>query len=123
MKTYSNFTDLNKNLIITMEECAEVQQIASKILRFGLDSYHPDDPTTSNSTRLENELGDLLAMVDILEATGVVTIEGLKKAKDHKLDKLAKFYDYTPTEPAPKPISPCASCDQDDSCAMCELGD
>ena len=52
-------------LRITQEECAEVIQAISKISRFGIDNLKPGKPKT-NREHLEEELGDLLAMIDIL---------------------------------------------------------
>jgi hypothetical protein len=47
-------------LVCLMEECAEVQQIAAKCLRFGLDNYHPsDEAKTPNYQELRRELNDL----------------------------------------------------------------
>lgn len=43
-----------------IEECSEVIKVASKIRRFGWDSYHPDDPEhTPNTKRLFNEMQDV----------------------------------------------------------------
>ena len=50
---------------ILQEECAEVIQAVSKCSRFGIDNYKPGKPLT-NREHLEEELGDLLAMVDIM---------------------------------------------------------
>ena len=53
-------------LIALMEECAEVQQAASKVLRFGLDDKYKDQPT--NQERLSTELTDLIAVCDMIVA-------------------------------------------------------
>lgn len=54
-------------LEILQEEAAEVIQIISKIKRFGLYSYHPDDESkTSNIAHLSVEIGDFVAIVDLL---------------------------------------------------------
>lgn len=50
-----------------MEECAEISIIASKIKRFGLNSYNPHDPEqTTNRTLLIRELNDLMAAIEII---------------------------------------------------------
>ena len=47
-------------LIHVSEECGEVIQEATKIIRFGLDNYHPDDTTmTPNKLRLASEVAQL----------------------------------------------------------------
>jgi len=79
-------------LLIMQEECAEVTQAISKVFRFGINSYHPSTGL-SNRESLVNELGDLLAMVDlILEDTTLnVTREELENAKQSKFQKLTKW--------------------------------
>lgn len=59
-------------LVILMEECAEVTQRASKILRFGLSEIQADQNLT-NSDRLSLEIADLLAAVDMLAEAGAIT--------------------------------------------------
>jgi len=56
---------------ILQEECAEVIQAVSKISRFGIDNFKPGKPKT-NREHLEEELGDLQAMVDILQELDIV---------------------------------------------------
>lgn len=49
-----------ERLVILNEECAEVQQIISKILRHGYGSYNPfDEKKTPNRELLNMELGHL----------------------------------------------------------------
>lgn len=75
---------------ILSEECAEVIQAISKVHRFGLDNYKPGKPKT-NREHLEEELGDLLAMIDILEDMEVVSWDNLEIAKQAKIEKLKKW--------------------------------
>lgn len=75
---------------ILSEECAEVIQAISKCHRFGIDNYKPGKPKT-NREHLEEELGDLLAMIDILQEMGVVNWNNLTAAKRAKIDKLKKW--------------------------------
>lgn len=50
----------HERLALLIEECAEVQQIACKILRHGYESYNPNDPDrTDNRTLLSIEIGHL----------------------------------------------------------------
>lgn len=54
-------------LDILQEEAAEVIQIISKIKRFGLYSYNPNDlEKTTNIAHLSVEIGDFVAIVDLL---------------------------------------------------------
>jgi NTP pyrophosphatase (non-canonical NTP hydrolase) len=75
---------------ILSEECAEVIQAISKCHRFGLDNYKPGKPKT-NREHLEEEIGDLLAMVDILLDMGVVESAVLESAKLAKIEKLKQW--------------------------------
>lgn len=75
---------------ILSEECAEVIQAISKCHRFGMDNYKPGKPKT-NRDHLEEELGDLMAMVDILLEAGVIDSDHLEVAKLAKIEKLKKW--------------------------------
>ena len=56
-----------ENLELVIEECAEVIQAATKILRFGVDDRHPDYyDGMSNSQALAEEVGQLLHCIDRL---------------------------------------------------------
>ena len=72
---------------ILQEECAEVIQAVSKVNRFGLDNFKPGKPKT-NREHLEEELGDMLAMIDILHEMDVVSRANLEAAKEEKIEKL-----------------------------------
>jgi NTP pyrophosphatase (non-canonical NTP hydrolase) len=75
---------------ILQEECAEVIQAVSKVSRFGLDNYKPGKPKT-NREHLEEELGDMLAMIDIMLANDIVNGTNLDLAKRAKIEKLKKW--------------------------------
>lgn len=75
---------------ILSEECAEVVVAVSKCHRFGMDNYKPGKPKT-NREHLEEEIGDLLAMVDIMLDKGLITIEHLEAAKIAKIEKLKQW--------------------------------
>jgi NTP pyrophosphatase (non-canonical NTP hydrolase) len=75
---------------ILQEECSEVIQAVSKINRFGIDNYKPGKPKT-NREHLEEELGDLLAMIELLETDGVISRVKLEVAKTAKFEKLKKW--------------------------------
>jgi NTP pyrophosphatase (non-canonical NTP hydrolase) len=75
---------------ILQEECAEVIQAVSKISRFGIDNYKPGKPKT-NREHLEEELGDMLAMIDILSEMDLVSWDNMEIAKQAKIEKLKKW--------------------------------
>ena len=82
--------DYKEVMSILQEECAEVIQAVSKINRFGMNNYKPGKPKT-NKEHLEEELGDLLAMICILEKMGVVGQANLEAATKAKIEKLKKW--------------------------------
>jgi len=75
---------------ILQEECAEVIQAVSKISRFGLDNLKPGKPKT-NREHLEEELGDLYAMINILHEMDIVSWSAIEKASDVKVEKLKQW--------------------------------
>jgi len=75
-------------LQILQEECAEVIQATSKIFRFGFESSHPDTPHKTNTDHLQEELGDLLAMIDLLSMHKVIDLNCLLVYKHAKIEKL-----------------------------------
>lgn len=77
-------------LLIAQEECAEVTQAISKVFRFGLDSVHKG---VSNQEHLEEEVGDLMCMIDLLIDTGIVREGAVMAARDEKFNKLAQWSD------------------------------
>lgn len=82
-------------LCITQEECAEVSQAISKIFRFGWDSTHPVTGV-NNKQHLEEEIGDLQAMIDILIEKSIISdtnVNAARIAKKEKLKKWSTIYD------------------------------
>jgi NTP pyrophosphatase (non-canonical NTP hydrolase) len=75
---------------ILQEECAEVIQSVSKISRFGIDNFKPGKSVT-NREHLEEELGDVLAMIDILLEKKLISLDKLEIAKSAKIEKLKKW--------------------------------
>jgi NTP pyrophosphatase (non-canonical NTP hydrolase) len=78
-------------LNITLEECAEVTQAISKIFRFGFDSRYPSLESKDNKAHLEEEIGDLLCMIKILEEKGIIDENVVAAAMYNKREKLAKW--------------------------------
>jgi NTP pyrophosphatase (non-canonical NTP hydrolase) len=75
---------------ILSEECAEVIQAVSKCHRFGIDNYKPGKPKT-NRQHLEEELGDLYAMINILQEMDVVSWTNIEQAAEAKREKLKQW--------------------------------
>ena len=80
---------------ILQEECAEVIVEVSKCRRFGLNSTHYKTGLV-HSKMLEAEIGDVLAMIDILREQGIISQDNLEIAKQAKKEKLkhwSKIYE------------------------------
>jgi NTP pyrophosphatase (non-canonical NTP hydrolase) len=75
---------------ILQEECAEVIVEVSKIRRFGLNTQHYKTGQLHREM-LEQEIGDVLAMVDILKDQCIISEQGLAVAIQAKKDKLRKW--------------------------------
>ena len=90
-------TKVQETLDILQEECAEVIVEVSKCRRFGFDSVQWKTGEL-HSTLLENEIGDVLAMIDILLEQGVISISRLNTAKQAKKEKLKKFSNIFSTQ-------------------------
>lgn len=85
------YTDMRQNLEIFAEECAEVIQIKSKIIRFGIDDFHPKNELP-NRQALEREIGHLQFMISVLVDNGTISEAGLVEGRDHKAAKMPKWY-------------------------------
>ncbi len=79
----------NEILEILQEECAEVIQAVSKVKRFGWDNSFGGTP--DNRSHLEEEIGDLEAMIELLKKSKEISSLAVEKAKFNKLEKLKKW--------------------------------
>ena len=76
--------NMKETLTILSEECAEVIQANSKLIRFG-----PYDDV--NVAELEKELGVLIAVMMILEYYGYIKFENIHNNIVPKLQKLKQY--------------------------------
>ena len=87
MNNMDKYDKLNEILLITQEECAEVTQAISKIFRFGYrDAWPKEGP--NNRARLEEEVGDLLCMVDLMIESKILSDSNVNAARYAKREKL-----------------------------------
>jgi hypothetical protein len=74
-----------ERLAYLIEEAAEVQQIACKILRHGMQSYDPTNPEKGNNrAQLGRELRDLAGAVERMVRAGDLTFHPLEDANPLK---------------------------------------
>jgi NTP pyrophosphatase (non-canonical NTP hydrolase) len=85
-------------LLITQEECAEVIQAISKVFRFGINhSYNG----VSNQAHLDEEVGDLLCMIQLMIDKKLLNPDAVEYAKKAKLQKLIKWSGIFSAEETP----------------------
>ena len=78
-------TPSEQAILILAEECAEVVQVCSKILRFG--------PMPHNIKNLTKEVGDIQQMIQILYDTNVLDPAQVAIAAEEKKQKLKLYSD------------------------------
>jgi len=78
----SNMNKKEEMLVITMEECGELIQACSKMLRFGEEQDH---------TQLQEEIGDVMCMIEILRDGGLVNDKQIADRIKVKKEKLMKW--------------------------------
>jgi hypothetical protein len=85
-----NFEIMAEEAAEVIKELSQLIQIKSKIVRFGIDDKHPIH--APNRNRLEEEIGHVKAMFEILEKRGVVNVENIEDARRAKLENMEKWY-------------------------------
>lgn len=71
-------------LTIFMEECAEATVEASKLIRFGAETF-------GDVYRMEVEVGDILCMIDLLDEYGLINLLEVEQHKKNKRIKLRQW--------------------------------
>ena len=70
-------------LVITMEECGELIQACSKMIR--------TKGKTKYLRNLQDEVGDVMTMIEIMKMSGLVTDEQIEDRMKEKKEKLMKW--------------------------------
>lgn len=83
-------------LTVLAEECAEVAQRASKAIRFTPEEVQPGQSWT-NAWRVELEISDLTAVVEMLRDRGVLNVDPVTRQQlvDAKKLKIEKYMRYS----------------------------
>lgn len=82
-------TPKNFELIkLTIEDCADITMICSKILRHGFDSYHPDQPDVNNAALLMKAFAKLDTTVSRLLDDEAVRREYVELLADYDEDSV-----------------------------------
>ena len=83
-------------MVILAEECGELIQVCSKILRRGcvdLDDTHMPETRELYKEKLVEELGDVYCMINLLHEWDIVSWEELEERAEYKKKKLEKWSD------------------------------
>jgi len=75
---------------VVAEECAEVTQRITKILRFGIDEIGPKN-IVNNKEMFEQEFNDLLAVVEMIYGGIIPTNSALQEQKKQKVKKYMEY--------------------------------
>jgi NTP pyrophosphatase (non-canonical NTP hydrolase) len=78
----NNMKKREEMLVITMEECGELIQACSKMIRF-------DEPC--DTKQLQEEIGDVMCMIEILRDGGLVSDKQIADRIKVKKEKLMKW--------------------------------
>lgn len=80
-------------LVLAGEECAELQQCFSKIMRFGIDDLYNG---STNKQRLITELIDFGVVLDLLiDELGIENEINDSESFKNKLEKIRKYLEYS----------------------------
>lgn len=82
-------------LEILIEECAEVIQRATKMLRFGVLEVQPKQDL-NNAQRLSREVGDVTLMLDMAVEAGLIDEVEVEIGRNNKKRQLAKYMQHSP---------------------------
>lgn len=85
------FDNTQKNYVILIEELSEAIQAVSKIQRFGIDNTNPVTGKKSRDVLIQ-ELGDVIALINIIRFDLGVAQRELDEAEVRKIEKLTKYY-------------------------------
>jgi len=91
MNSFNNLSpEQLERLALLAEEAGELVQAVMKIVRHGYASEHPDSGIR-NIEQLEDEIGDVLASIEILAHAGDINKHNLEKRMGIKLKTVGQY--------------------------------
>lgn len=96
MSEINNLSDSElERLSVLAEEMAETTQMISKVIRFGANAHHPNDINKiTNKERLEEELGHVLNIVDMMCLANDLSHDKILEYKNKKSNTIRQFLSY-----------------------------
>lgn len=92
MKFSNGLSDAElERLALLTEECAEVQQMVSKIIRHGYESCHPNELIRTNRSELARELGDVRNAINMLLESGDISEEAIQNCCERKAASIKQW--------------------------------
>jgi NTP pyrophosphatase (non-canonical NTP hydrolase) len=85
-------------MTITMEECGELVQVCSKMMRKfeTKEEALADNPMVATMrAKMIEEVGDVMCMIDLMIQHGYLTSEEINTRISEKMEKLKKWSDLT----------------------------
>ena len=93
MKENNQKNKFNELMIITMEECGELVQACSKVLRT---MTKEGDIRADALENLIQEVGDVMCMIELMEDHGLMKRSEVLVATDAKREKLRRWSELIP---------------------------
>ena len=79
-------------MIITMEECGELTQVCSKLLR----KRHTDKEISEETIgKLTSEVADVMCMIELMKKNGLVNDSDIVQGIQNKMEKLEIYSNLT----------------------------
>ena len=79
---------LSELMIITMEECGELTQACSKVLRVRENQQITRLPSKQSLMDLTKEVADVMCMIELMKEQGLINESDINQGIESKRDKL-----------------------------------
>jgi len=80
--------NLSELMIITMEECGELTQACSKVLRVRENQQITRLPSKQSLMDLTKEVADVMCMIELMKEQGLINESDINQGIESKRDKL-----------------------------------
>lgn len=86
-------------LCCAAEEAGEIVQIVMKAMRHGIDSKHPQPYSELNRVEIAKEIGQLIAISEMMVQLGVVSQSEITFGKNRKWEKIGQYLHHIVIDP------------------------